>query len=156
VPPLSLLTGTLLTYQGGSGQTNLTYPTGPETLVGIAATQTLTNKRITKRVLDSASFASSFTWNSDFYDQYVAQAQSTNVTLNADGGTPTNGQTVIFRIKDNGVARTLTWTTGASKSFRAVGTVLPTTTVASKTLYVGAIYNTFDARWDVVAVAQEV
>lgn len=149
------LAGTLGTANGGSGQTNLTYPTGPETLVGLAATQTLTNKRITKRVSSTSSFLSPFSWNSDNFDQYVSLAQSTSLTISADSGTPTDGQTVVFRIKDNGSARSLTWTTGVSKGFRAVGTVLPTTTVANKVLYVGAIYNTSDVRWDVVAVAQE-
>jgi hypothetical protein len=32
---------------------------------------------------------------------------------------------------------------------------LPTTTVISKTLYLGMIYNSTDTKWDVVAVAQE-
>jgi hypothetical protein len=49
----------------------------------------------------------------------------------------------------------LTWTTGTSKSFRAIGVTLPGTTVVGKTIYVGCIYNVFDSRWDAVAVAQE-
>jgi hypothetical protein len=32
---------------------------------------------------------------------------------------------------------------------------LPTTTVISKTLYLGMIFNNADTKWDVVAVAQE-
>lgn len=39
--------------------------------------------------------------------------------------------------------------------FRAIGCVLPTATTASKTTYVGAIYNATDSKWDVVAVSTE-
>jgi hypothetical protein len=85
----------------------------------------------------------------------VATAQAGALTINADAGTPSDGQKMLFRFKDNGTARALTWTTGSSKSFRAVGITLPTTTVISKTLYVGCVYNSADARWDVIATAQE-
>jgi hypothetical protein len=36
-----------------------------------------------------------------------------------------------------------------------VGITLPATTVVSKTLYVGCVYNSADARWDAIATAQE-
>jgi hypothetical protein len=77
------------------------------------------------------------------------------LTINADSGTPVDGRKIIFRFKDNGTAQTLTWTTGTSQSFRAVGITFPTTTVATKTTYVGCIYNGSDARWDGVATTTE-
>jgi len=117
--------------------------------------ETLTNKRITQRCNAQTTTASPFAWNSDSYDQQSFSALANALTINADAGTPTDGQRAIFRIKDNGVARALTWTTGASKGFRAVGVTLPTTTVINKTVYVGCIYNIADSRWDAVAVAQE-
>jgi hypothetical protein len=107
------------------------------------------------RVSSSASITSPLAWNSDNFDEYCATAQSTALTINADAGNPTDGRKIIFRFKDNGTIRTLTWTTGASKAFRAVGVTLPTATVANKTVYVGCIYNNADSRWDAVAVAQE-
>jgi hypothetical protein len=125
---------------------------GDVTLTGV---QTLTNKRITERVSTTASITSPLAWNSDNFDQYAATAQAAILTISADAGTPTNGQKMIFRFKDNGTARALTWTTGATKAFRAVGVTLPTTTIINKTVYVGCIYNLADSRWDAVAVAQE-
>jgi hypothetical protein len=67
---------------------------------------------------------------------------------------PIDGQRVTLRIKDNGTARALTWSTGAGE-YRAIGIILPSTTVANKVMYVGCIYNNQDSCWDVVSVAQE-
>jgi hypothetical protein len=71
---------------------------------------------------------------------------TTNLT-----GTPVNGQKLIVRILDNGVAQTLAW--GAS--FASRGVLLPTTTMASKYLYVGFIFNNITVTFDCVAVIQE-
>lgn len=103
----------------------------------------------------STASTASLTPNSDSYEMYVLTALAAGITINADTGSPINGQRLVFRFKDNGVARTIAWTTGATKAFRAVGINLPTTTVLSKTLYVGCIYNTADSRWDAIAIAQE-
>jgi hypothetical protein len=144
--------GTTLTV---SGTTAVTLPT-TGTLSTLAGTETLTNKRITPRVSSTTSITSPLAWNSDNFDQYSATAQANALTINADSGMPTDGQKMMFRFKDNGSAQTLTWTTGLSKSFRAIGVTLPTTTVASKTVYVGCVYNTDAVRWDAIAVSQEV
>jgi hypothetical protein len=82
-------------------------------------------------------------------DQYqlTAVANATEFTVT---GTPTNGQKLIIRLKDAGVAKALTWT-----GFAAIGVTLPTTTVASKTHYIGCIYNSASSKWDAVAVVQE-
>ena len=58
---------------------------------------------------------------------------------------------MIIRIKDDGTVRAITW--GAS--FVAKGTSLPTTTVISKLLTVGFIYDTVSATWGCVASSQE-
>jgi hypothetical protein len=110
---------------------------------------------IVTRVNAQTTTTSPWAWNSDSYDQQSFSALANALTINADAGTPADGQKAVFRFKDNGTARALTWTTGASKAFRAIGVTLPTTTVINKTLYVGCIYNGADARWDAVAVAQE-
>jgi len=84
-------------------------------------------------------------------DMYVVTALAGTATFGAPAGSPIHGQKLIIRIKDNGTARTLAW----NAIYRGVGVSLPTTTVVSKTLYVGAVYNLNDTKWDVISVAQE-
>lgn len=122
--------------------------------VTLTGTQTLTNKRVTPRSVEITSSAT-ITPTSDTADQYEVTALAANTVLASPSGTPTDGQRMLIRIKDDGTARTLSWTTGSSGSYRAVGVTLPTTTTATKTTYVGCIYNVADARWDVVATATE-
>lgn len=124
------------------------------TVPTISSTDTLSNKKITPRISSAASQTSPWAWNSDSFDQLCLTALANNLTINADAGSPIDGQKVIFRIKPN-TAVTLTWTTGSSKSFRAIGVTLPTSLANAKTTYVGCIYNTTDSRWDVVAVTTE-
>lgn len=87
-------------------------------------------------------------------DMVVITAQDQALTLAAPTGSPSQGQKMVIRIKDNGTARAITWTSG-SGGYRAIGVTLPTTTVISKTTYVGLIYNSTDTRWDAVAVTTE-
>lgn len=115
-----------------------------------SATATLTNKRITPRVTSTASSATP-TPNADTDDQYQLTALAAGATFAAPTGTPTEGQSLIVRIKDNGTARTLAW----NAIYRAIGVALPTTTVLSKTMYVGLRYNATDTRWDMLAVSVE-
>lgn len=91
------------------------------------------------------------TINSDIQDLGVITAQAAALTIASPTGTPIQGQKLIFRIKDNGTARGITW----NAIFRIIGTTLPTTTVINKTTYVGCIYNSTDTKWDVVVVNTE-
>lgn len=135
--------------KSGSSTTNgHTVPNASDDTVAlIAATQTLTNKRITKRTSSTAS-ASAPTPDADTTDVYILTALAEAATFGAPSGTPTQGQTLIIRIKDNGTARAL--------SFNAIyrfssDLAAPTTTVISKTFYLGFIYNSTDTKWDCVA-----
>lgn len=138
-----------LQVSGGVGIAGNAYVGG-----NIVVTGSLTGKTL-PRITTVSSVTSPLAWNSDNYDQYNITALANALTINADAGTPSDGEKFMFRILDNGTARALTWTTGTSKSFREIGATLPTTTTASKTTYVGCIYNASAARWDVIAVAQE-
>jgi len=133
----------------------LTLPTSTDTLVGRATTDTLTNKRITPRVTSiTGSAGGTITPTGDTADQYNITALGASATFAIPSGTPTDGQKLSIRIEDNGTGRALTWTTSAG-GYRVIGTTLPTTTTASKTIYVGCIYNSADSFWDVVAVATQ-
>jgi len=87
--------------------------------------------------------------NTQNFVAITAQAQA--LIIAAPTGTPTEGQKLIIRIKDDGTARAITY----NAVFRAIGLTLPTTTVASKTLYLGFAYNTTDTKWDAIALKQE-
>jgi hypothetical protein len=83
--------------------------------------------------------------------QYNVNELAVGTVFGIVNGTPKDGQKLTIRIKDNGTQRTLGW----DSIWRPIGTTLPTTTVANKIIYVGAIYNSYDAFWDVVSVAQQ-
>jgi hypothetical protein len=135
-----------------AGTSTITLPTATDTLVGRATTDTLTNKRVTSRIGTTTS-AATITPVGDSNDQYNVTALAVASTIAAPSGTPTDGQKLTLRIKATS-AVTLTWTI-TSGAYRAIGATLPTTTVATKTLYIGCIYNAADAFWDVIAVAQQ-
>jgi hypothetical protein len=104
-----------------------------------AATATLTNKRITPRVDTTASSATP-TINTDTTDVFTITALAaaiTSMTTNLSG-TPTEGQKLLIRIKDNGTARAITW--GASFGSSGVATLLATTAI-SKTHHVGLVWD---------------
>lgn len=115
-----------------------------------SATATLTNKRVNPRVSATTS-SSTPTPDADTDDEYNVTALAATATFGAPTGTPVNGQPLIIRIKDNGTARGLSF----NSIYRAIGVTLPTTTVISKTMYLGMIYNSADTKWDVLAVNQE-
>lgn len=119
-------------------------------VVGTTDVQTLTNKRITKRV---STITTGTTWapNADTDDMYTITAQAAAVTtISNPSGTPTEGQELIIRVKDNGTSRNISgW--GGQYRFSS-DLAAPTTTVISKTMYIKFIFNSTDTRWDCVAV----
>lgn len=128
--------------------------TASDTVVGRATTDTLTNKRITKRVV-TASDATSVTPNTDSADTtYQANTQATGtLTINADGGTPTNGQMWIFKIKSTNV-QTFSWNSVYVSGSGASAVTLPTTsTGSSKIDNIGFMYDTVNSKWQCVAVS---
>lgn len=119
-----------------------------ETPTGITAssTDTLTNKRIQPRVYSTTS-TGTLTPDVSTYDTFILTAQAAGLTVAAPTGTPVQGEKMMFRIKDNGTSRTLTW----NAIFRALGVWLPSATTINKTIYIGAIYNSADTKWDVIS-----
>lgn len=120
------------------------------TVPTISSTSTLTNKRITKRVVTTTDDATAVI-DTDITDEYELSAMA-NATTFTVTGTPTDWQTLLIRLKDNGSARALTWTMSGG----VIGVTLPTTTVISKWSIIGFKYFSSTTSWKAIAVSQEV
>jgi len=102
-----------------------------------------------KRVVTVAS-AASVTPNINTTD--ILQQQNTQpagvFTINAPSGTPTNGQTFVFRLSSTNV-QTFSWNAIYQGS---IDSPLPSASSgASKTDYMGFIYNTLNGKWQLLA-----
>ena len=84
-------------------------------------------------------------------DLVVITAQAAALTLANPSGTWVQGKDLVIRIKDNASPRAITY----GPKYRAIGVTLPTTTVASKTTYLGIIYNSTDDTFDVIGVTTQ-
>jgi hypothetical protein len=142
------VTGILPIANGGTGATTLAGASIPT----YTSTVTLTNKRITPRIGTTTS-AATITPTSDASDQYNVTALATTAAFAIPSGTPTDGQKLSIRIYA-GTTQTISWDTTAG-GYRVIGTTLPLSVAAGKTIYVGCVYNAADSFWDVVAVATQ-
>lgn len=143
-------TGLLKAVDVTSGSGVSTFPTTTDTLVGRATTDTLTNKRITKRVLSTNAPGATPTLNTDSYDVAHFTGLNTAITsmTSSLSGTPVQGDTLRIDFTDDGTARAISW----GSSFEASGTVaLPTTTVISTRMDLGFVWNTVTSKWRIVA-----
>lgn len=145
---LKRATGTGLAKLTSGVQSTVTAPSG--TVVGDTDTQTLTNKRITKRTGTTTSSATP-TINTDNIDFYSITALATNITSMTTNlsGTPTDDQVLVIAITDNGTARSITWGT----SFENGTAQLPTTTVASTRMDIVLIWNATSSKWHCLSAA---
>lgn len=159
----------LAVADGGTGVS--TVPTNGQLLIGngtgysvaaltAGAGVTITNGSgsitvgVPPRAVAASGTSGTLTPNGDTTDVFNAFALDGAITLAAPSGTPVDGQKLILRLKDDGTARAITWTT-SSGAYREIGTTLPSTTTANKLLYVGCVYNSTDTFWDVVAVTTQ-
>lgn len=85
---------------------------------------------------------------------YTLTALAGAALFSAPSGTPVEGNTLTIRVKDNGTARGLTWN-AIYRSLDTTNLPLPSTTVVSKWMYLGFIYNSTDAKWDLVSVLNQ-
>lgn len=135
----------------GTDSTTMTFPGSSDTVTGIGATQTLTNKRITRRTVTTTQSATPAidTDNGDIFT-ITGLAQAITSMTSSLTGTPNDGDLIEIRITDNGTGRAITWGT----SFESTGNVtLPVTTVASTILRIGLEWNAAASKWDCIALA---
>jgi hypothetical protein len=147
----SAQTGAGIFFKDGNTAAIMAVPTGAGQLVSRTTTDTLTNKRVTQRVV-TVSNSTTLTPdgdNSDVSLQVNTQAAGT-LTVAAPSGTPTDGQKLIIRVKSTNAQ---TYSFNATYRFSTT-TAAPTTLAAGKTDYIGALWNATDSKWDVVAVDQ--
>ena len=113
-------------------------------LVSLAGTETLTNKRITPRVVSVASSATPAI-NTDNGDVFNLTSLATNVTSMTTSltGTPIDGQRMTIRVK-SAAAQTITWGASFASSGAAM---LPTTTVAGATHRLDFLWDAADSDW---------
>lgn len=159
----------LAVADGGTGVS--TVPTNGQLLIGngtgysvaaltAGAGVTITNGSgsitvgVPPRAVAASGTSGTLTPNGDTTDVFNAFALDGAITLAAPSGTPVDGQKLILRLKDDGTARAITWTT-SSGAYREIGITLPTTTTAGKLTYVGCVYNSTDLFWDAVALTTQ-
>jgi hypothetical protein len=93
--------------------------------------------------VSTATTSGSISPNIGTNDAFERSAQTVTLTINAPSGTPVDGQRIRFRIKDNGVSRTLTWNAVYLSTFATV----PGSTTAGKWHLVEFEYNATAAQW---------
>ena len=138
---LSFVTQSANTFFCGPGSGSAATPAWRNLVYADIPAGTTGNKRvvsITSSATPSINVATT--------DQYNITALATAITSMSSGltGTPTDGQELTVRIKDNGTARTITW----GSSFIASGIAsLLTTTVATKAHMIRFIYDAVKSDW---------
>jgi hypothetical protein len=105
------------------------------------------------RRVTSITSSATPTPNCDTTDLYTITALAAGATFGEPTGTPVNGQTLIVRIKDNASPQTLAF----NSIYRfSSDLAAPSTTVTSKTMYLGFIYNSAASKWDNVAQLENI
>lgn len=129
-----------------------TLPDATGTVALIAATQTLTNKRINPRVV-ALTDAATIAVDSDITDQGNVTLAG-NRTLGAPTGTPVDGQRLRIRVRQDATAgRTLAY----NAIYRFTGAAAPTVTAtAAETTYLDFVYHSTDVKWDCVGTTLDI
>jgi len=147
---IPVVSGGYATTLTTTAATGVTLPT-TGTLSTLAGTETLTNKRVTPRVVTATSYTTDTgtSLSSDTTDIFIVTAQAGALKFNNPSGTPTDGQKLWLAVTGT-AARALTYDTAYESS---AGATLPTTTVTTARIDIGLVYRTDTSKWHCVAVS---
>lgn len=101
--------------------------------------------------VDVLTSSTSYTLNLDAYDQASITALSGNITINAPTGTVADGRVVLYRLLDNGTARTVT----LNAIFVDLTSVMFTSTTIGKACIFMARYASSRTKYEILAVVVE-
>ena len=120
--------------------------------VTLTDTQTLTNKRYTKRV-DAQASTNTITPEISAYDVFVRTAQAHDLVINNHStSTPNDGDMMLFEILSDATPRAISF---GNKYVAKAGVPLPTTTVASKNISFLVIWRADLSQWNLLWAGQE-
>ncbi|KPL68053.1 hypothetical protein SZ64_07940 [Erythrobacter sp. SG61-1L] len=122
------------------------------TKASLTGAETLTNKRITRRVVAAPAASGNLTANCDTTDRFKAFGLTGATTFPDPTGTPTDQQQLVVYAKDNGTSRAISW--GAS-FVAAKNKTLPVATTAGKWFKAAFEWNSDDAKWVMVALVEQ-
>lgn len=145
-----------ITISGGAGSSASPFTAGdPLALFFTRTGDTGGPGTVVPRVTSIASSATP-TPSATTDDQYNITALAAAATFGVPTGAPYDGQKMMIRVKDNGTARVLAFTVTAGGYRAGTDLAFPSTTVVSKVLYMGFVYNSLDTKWDLVAVLNNI
>ena len=148
---------------GSSSTAHLTIASTGNVLIGSTTDDTINKLQVTgsgkftagitynvlKPTTTTVASTATLTPDLSLGDTFTITAQAVALSVANPTGTPVNGQKMMIRIEDNGTLRAITW---SGTQYRASTDLpLPTTTIATKTMYIGFIWNSTDTKWDMIA-----
>lgn len=102
------------------------------------------------RVYTLAS-ATTLTLDLDLYDEADLTSLASNVTIANPIGTWGNGKKILFRFKDNNLARQIIW----GDAFVDLTGTAPSTTSVGKVTVTGARWSAARSKWEILATVTE-
>lgn len=146
----SSVTTTTLGYLDATSSIQTQLDTKVDT-AGRGLTKTSTTLDVTPSTQTATASGGNVTPTSDTKDTVIVTVDA-DVTILAPSGTPVSGQKLLFRL-DNDSSHAATFDTGGAGKFRFGATITSYIATASKSDYIGAIYNSLASRWDIVSTS---
>ena len=136
-------------HNAGVSPVSLTYTSVQAVFATTSATQTLTNKRITRRIDEITTNVAAPVYDTDNYDAIILTGQTTAITSMTSGATGTPNDGDLLQIAITGSATTISW--GAN--FEASTVALPTVTTLTARQDSFFVWNAATSKWRIYLTA---